>query len=280
MITIEGTTVTAKSPEGREASIPLADFIKKARPRTIDSGDYVLPDGVKIIRSRGLSTIMVHESSPAIYNFKWIAEDSPVPYGRGATYRNVTIALPYMITMAVFLRDANGLHLAQNNECFFRTEPITSLTNKLMFPALLNVSKFPHKNQPLTWICTQHLNYDKLHSSKQPLRDSFSALRQCVIGTGFNLSSEHHEGQSWYNESKSIDKRIKTIATWEEATIKDPLFVLDVPWLDTNHTIKQATDRIFKQMGIEDEDKVTASTLARHIFNYEKSTAQAVATKD
>ena len=30
-----------------------------------------------------------------------------------------------------------------DNECYFRVDPLTSVDNELLFPALLNVSKFP-----------------------------------------------------------------------------------------------------------------------------------------
>ena len=45
--------------------------------------------------------------------------------------------------------------------------------------------------------------------------------------TGFNYSSEHNEGNSWYSASKVVDKRIQSMDAWEQATREDRLFALD-----------------------------------------------------
>lgn len=139
------------------------------------------------------------------------------------------------------------------DECFFRNEPLRKVTDELCYPALLNCSKFhgdPKSNgAPLSWICTQHLKRTKLMNSTDPadrLNGGFEAVRYCLLETGFNLSSEHHEANSWYGASKGIDPRISPIENWEKETDKNPLFVLDVPWIKTGYTVEGAVGRIFK----------------------------------
>jgi len=267
MITIQGDTVSTTSPEGKTASMPLEAFLEKVSPQVIHTGEDIIPDGVKAIRTIGNVTFVVHESSPQIYNLKWIRENSPKPYGQGATYRNARIALPYMYIIAAFNQDRR---LLIENECFFRIAPLTNWEDDLLFPALLNCSAWPGNQASAhrSWICTQHLNFSNVHSAKHPIRAAITALHQCLIGTGFNRSSENHEGSSWYEESKGIDERISTIAKWEEATVKDPLFVLDVPWLKTNHTLKSMCELVANGLnGGAKKPKMDAAMLAKYIFS-------------
>jgi hypothetical protein len=277
-IHIEGAEVRASSPEGKTASMPLEQFLAKLSPRRLDASEVIFPDGVKTARSEAGVSIVVHETAPQIYNLKWIAKDSPVPFGSAAKYRNVRISLPYLITLLV-LRNGpgQGLLLSEYNECFFRTSPLESWDDELLFPALLNCSKFtPPEGKPLSWICTQHLNYAALH--KEPtagrrLRAGFRALRHCLLETGFNYSSENHEGASWFGASCHVDPRIATIDHWQEATAKDPLFVLEVPWLKTDLTLAQVAERIFRNLGALNGAVANSTALARHIFNYKPAPA-------
>lgn len=270
MITIKGKQVTAQSPEGASASMPLDRFLDKigVTSGSLNTGEDMLPDGVKAIRSRDGVTIVVHEASPQIYNLKWIAADSPTQYGKGTKYRNVSVAVPYLLMLAAFQRVPDGRRcLTSASECFFRTEPLTSWKDELSFPGLLNVSKWPKEaGHPLAWICVQHLNFGELADSKQPMRDGLAALLQCLIGTGFNRSSEAHEGSSWFEESRKVDKRIATVEQWEQSTKEDPLFALEVPWISTGRTLDQVVERIFDRCGGK-KPQIDSDWLAKHIFN-------------
>jgi len=271
-IRIEGAEAMATSPEGQLAKMSLADLLAKVAPQRMDTCGVWLPDGVKAVISEGPFTIWVYESPPRVHNFHWIAGDSPSPFGRGTKYRAVRIALPYLIVLAVFGPKPGGqLQLTGVNECFFRTAPLQTLDDELMFPALLNCSKFASEHgRPLSWICTQHLKLDAI--AREPdtprrLCASFNALRHCLLETGFNYSSEGHEGASWFTASRGVDPRVSTVEAWQEATAKDPLFVLDVPWLKTGRTVKQVAARTFKNLGSRRTACATAADLARVIFN-------------
>ncbi len=272
-LTIHGAEVTATSPEGKAATMPLEAFLARVASRRMDTGGIVLPDGVKVALSEGAITIWVHECPPAVHRFQWIAKDSPVPFGPGTRYRSVRLALPYLIILAVFSADPMGqLQLTGANECFFRVAPLKSLEDALLFPALLNCSRFePQEGRPLSWICTQHLRPTPAMHDPEPskrLTASFEALRHCLLETGFNLSSEHHEGSSWYTASAKIDPRIRTVESWEAASAQNPLFVLDVPWLPTRHSVRAAAERIFQQQQVHAKAPRTASALARLVFNH------------
>lgn len=264
-VVIEGNDATVGSD-----SLSVAQLAQRMGPG-ISTGSVVLPAGIRCVLSRGNITVWVYEQAPQIHRLSWIAENSPKPYGPGTKYRNVRIALPYLVIMAVFSRngeDGDGMPtLTQRDECFFRTEPLKSLDDELSYPGLLNCSKWHGNNGPsLSWICTQHLKPNPQMQSDDPGQrfcGGFEAVRYCLLETSFNLSSEHHEGNSWYGESKKVDKRIATIAEWEANTKMDPLFVLDVPWIKSGHSVRQVVDRIFDkhqahQTGVKNADDVAA----------------------
>lgn len=268
-VVIEEATATATSPEGSTGKMRLETLINRVTP-VMDTGPCILPTGTKALLSRGPITVLVWERAPAVQKLSWIRPDSPAHYGPGTTYRNVRIGLPYLVIFAVFSRPTGLPTIIRSDECFFRTEPLRSLDDELLYPGLLNCSKYnqQHEMQPLSWICTQHLKAVKGMNSKNPgerLAAGFEAVRYCLLETSFNLSSEHHEGNSWYGASKEIDKRIQTVEAWEASTVKDPLFVLDVPWIKTKHSVKQIVERIFKRTGATDATVRSAGDLARII---------------
>jgi hypothetical protein len=261
-------------------------------PPAIDTQDLVLPDGVKAVRSRGKLTIFVHETAPAAWNFRWIAPDSKSQFGPGTKYRTVRIGLPYLITFCTFDRGGggdggtgrgHGLSLSSMNECFFSRAPLQRLDEgELCYPALLNCSKFPiERGHPLAWICTEHLDFQRLGAIEdinQRVRASFRALMETLLGSAFNLSSEAHEGSSWFTETvrKKVDPRIESIERWQGETEKDPMFVLDVPWIGTGKTTAQMLERILTLRrgvgsggGAPAKPAVTTSDdIARIIFNH------------
>ena len=130
-IAIEGAEVTATSPEGKTASMPLEEFTAKLAPRKMDTCGAILPSGVVAMRSEGPVTVWVHQTPPSVYRFKWIAADSPAPYGSEAKYRTVRIALPYLLVFAVFIGEPGQLTLSKHNECFFRNGPLDSEDNEV-----------------------------------------------------------------------------------------------------------------------------------------------------
>jgi hypothetical protein len=272
-LAVQGTQVTATSPEGKTASMPLEILLAQVAGRRMDTGGVVLPDGIKAVITEGAITLWVWECPPCLHRFLWIAPDSPAPFGPGTKYRPVRLALPYLIMVVVFATDANGsLQLTGANECFFRVEPLKTLDDPLLYPPLLNCSRFePPAGRPLSWICTQYLKptpaMQDPNLSKR-LTASFEALRHSLLETGFNLSSEHHEYASWFAESCKVDPRIHTVEAWEAASAKNPLFVLEVPWLSTKHTVRQVAERIFKQQNVRAKAPRTAAALARIVFNH------------
>jgi hypothetical protein len=265
-ILIEGSRAETTSAEGVTSTLPLERFVQALSPPGLDSGGLIFPDGTVMVSSRGPFTVVVNQIPPRVYPFRWVEERSRARFGPGTRYAQVRISLPYLLIYAVY---HNGV-LTHLNECFFRTRPLATEDDPVCYPALLNCSKFsPPDGKPLAWICTQHMDPAAIpgNTVNERIRSGFQALRHCLIETGFNESSEYHEGSSWYAESKNVDPRIGSIRAWEKAAEKDPLFVLDVPWLPTGHSVRQVIERIFRNQGAQNPSASSACDLARLIFN-------------
>lgn len=276
-VTIQGDQVHVTSPEGVTAAMPLADLLAKLAPPLMDTGGIILPDGIKGAISRGSMTVWVHQIPPRIHSLTWIAKGSESAYGPGTKYRTVRIALPYVVVLGVFGPGRNGgMQLTHRNECFFRCDPLKTWDDELLYPGLLNCSKFtPQDGHPLSWICTQHLNVGKFAKIEDPndrMRASFHALLGCLFDTAFNRSSEVHEGASWYSETvrNHVDERVSTVEKWIKATDKAPLFALKVPWLPTGKTVREVADRVFGNHNVRGRTVAAASDLARIVFHHQR----------
>jgi hypothetical protein len=272
-LAIQEAEAIAVSPEGKEVRMALETLFTKVTAGRMSSGPAILPDGIKAVLSDGPATVWIWESPPRVYHFDWIANDSPKAFGAGTKYRKVRLALPYLIIMATFTRNPAGLpQLLHTNECFFRNAPLKRFDDELCYPALLNCSKFmPPEGKPLSWICTQHLRVTPAMQSNDPAARFcaiFETLRHCLLETAFNYSSDHHEAASWFSESRSVDPRLQTVEAWQAASAKDPLFVLEVPWLKTGKTVRVVVERIFHNLGSDKSRITTADGLARIIFNH------------
>jgi hypothetical protein len=275
VVTLEADLARATLPAGATASMPISALLERLRPRTPDTADVVLPDGVKALVPTANGCILVHQTTPRVFNFRWIANDSPAPFGKKTKYRQVRIGLPYLIVLAGFKNGGSEImRLSNRNECFFSNHPLDKLgfDSELFYPALLNCSKFPSdKDNPLSWICTQHLDRSPLDEEKtlqSSLRAGMAMLLRHLLESGFNHSSEEHELSSWFSETvkADVDPRVASVEAWEDATRNDPCFALDVPWLETGCTLGQVTHRIAERSGRLDLGDLQTMDVARVIF--------------
>lgn len=269
-IYFDSEKVYATTPEGKTASMRLAELFAQASAPLLDLSRVIPPKGV-IQRTEGNAVLWIYQREPQPYNFKWIAPDSATPFGRGTKYREVSIALPYLVVFAVFMVVPPGrLTLTNANEAFFRNGPIRTVEDELCYPALLNCSLFnPPEGRPLAWICTQHLDrsFDREEDLNRRMNAGFKALLHCLLEAGFNYSSEKHEGMSGFTASQKVDERVSTIEKWEEASKQSPLFALEVPWLSTGFTVAGLTERLFKRINARRPEIKTVTDLAQVVFN-------------
>lgn len=274
MITIQNTTVKAKS-DGSEYELPLSDFLGN-----LHGADLIYPDGLKLLHKRGSHAVAIYEIPHAVHSIRWIADDSPKKYGSGTKYTTRRLALPYIVLSLPLTRQGKEIVLHPGHcECFVRNSPITSMEDEMFYPPLLNVSKNtrqPPETVPLAWLCTQYLDsrpIAKAKTANEKLWKCIHQSRRCLLESGFNYSSEHHEGNSHYSDyaaSEGADERIKDVKKWEKASITEPNFVLGIKWKSTEHTIEKLIGRTLKLIGAGNGD-VTASSLEAIVFNKGKA---------
>lgn len=179
----------------------------------------------------GPLTVCIVELEPAFRLLQWIHPKSPIPFGPEAVYTPRRLATPYVILKVPFL---NGR--ITKAELFYRTRPLAGLDDELYWSNLLNVS--PHSYGCRAWVCTQYLSKENPQPGVTP---GLNALLHHLWGGGFNRSSEQHEGSSAFKKAgeDKVDPRVTDVERWEQESIKNPRFVLDVKWKPVGITVRQ-----------------------------------------
>lgn len=276
MITITKGQVEATSEEGSKSSIPVEKFLSALfQP----APDFVLPDKVKFIKSSPDRKFHVAawEIDPGVHSIRWIAKESPKRFGKGTVYDKRELAMPYIIlTMPFVIQKDKILPQTGHFECFYRNEPLIAFDQELYYPALLNCSKWPDEKEegkPLSWLCTQYLDPAAIYTERGVSRQLWKMTkltRWCLLESGFNYSSEHHEGNSHYSDYIVWDKaddRLKDVSNWEKESKNNPTFVLDLDWKPTGRTMGQLVERTFKLLGATNGHTLDQAYLERMVFN-------------
>jgi len=251
--------------DGVEAySAPLGDFLAELAQRS----DYLvlpepIPEGVRSVRGRGDAVTLVIETQPSVRTVRWLADESPVPFGKNAVYRTACLAFPFVILIVTFR--AGGLTGLQ--QCFYRTEPLEKFTDSLLLPNLYNVAEAYGQK---CWLCLANLQTDL-----RPLcwNEKVRVLRSHLWGGAWNKSSEHHEGNSYWGTMRGLDPRLKSLGAWEKATRQDPLFALKVQWKPLGRTVTEIVDEMLAKVAPR-PTPVTAAHLAQVLSLSKNQSAQ------
>jgi hypothetical protein len=200
------------------------------------------PSGMVLrdIYQRGNMYVFLVEVAPGPRTMEWIRGDSPAAYGSDATYRDVTISLPWQYFFVSIY--TNGW-LGNLNSVYFRNEPLRSLNDPLYNPHFYNCSINAYG--AWCWICVQ--GYQRQKPADTSLLEFVNDFVAWFWGSGFNRSSEHNEqeGSFWGRDRRTIgDARVQTIEAWEAATKVEGTFALSVPWIDSGYV----PDDIYQQL--------------------------------
>jgi hypothetical protein len=217
---IRGDRVSVR--QGRKVLVdaPLDRFVESIA-RASDRGlePDVLPRGVRLWWRRGDAVAIAVELGPQARTVRWLADDSEVPFGRGARYRDAFLSFPYIILLLVF----RGGGLTGQQQLYYRTDSLDT-GEDLLLPNLYNVAKGYGQR---CWLCLQNL----LEVNRLPSWSAkIAAVGDYVFSAAFNQSSERHEGNSYWGAMKALDPRLKSVEAWEAATRENAFFALDVKW--------------------------------------------------
>jgi hypothetical protein len=243
-LSIQNGKVLLTTEEGQRHERPEGQLLDMLREEFVPPlGNTALPDGVKFTEWRPPHLVLVHQQPPHVRQVRWIANDSPVRYGPGTVYRKVRLSIPYAVTFALYTQAGPGLFLSHANELYFRNEPLRSRQDKLGYAALLNVSRIPTGKRDRAWICTQYLDW----APSSDWAGQLQGLLEHVWNGGFNLSSEDHEGASWYGASKGAHRDLHPVERWEKASAADDAFGLSVPWKPAPLTVAQIIECLLEE---------------------------------
>jgi hypothetical protein len=243
-LTLHKGKVVITTEEGQRVERPEGQLLEMLRGEFLPPlGAAALPDGVKFTDWRPPYLVVVHQLPPHVRQFRWIADDSPVGFGPGTTYRKVRLSIPYAVTFAVYAQQGAGLFLTGANELYFRNEPLRCRADRLGYPALLNVSRMPAPRRERAWICTQYLEWPP----EADWTGQLQALLEHTWNGGFNRSSEAHEGASWYGASQGVHPDLHPVEKWERASAANDAFALGVPWKPAPLTVAEVIDCLFEE---------------------------------
>lgn len=233
-IEIAGDSVCVYRDDRSVQQSKLAEVLVAAA-RRIDSSPScgVLPPGVRFWKERGDAVALAIELGPHTRAVKWLADDSPRPYGSDACYQRRILAFPYIVILIALVRGC----LTGYQQLFYRREPLCT-DGELLLPNLLNVS--PDSYDQKAWLCLA--NIDDI--SELSWTAKVDAIGKHVFCGGWNRSSDIHEGTSYFALMRDLDSRIASAGAWEEASRESPWFMLELPWKSAGLTLAGEIDRM------------------------------------
>ncbi len=158
-----------------------------------------------------------------------------------------TLSFPYIVYVLDFIKDGMGIDIFRAMKVFFRTKPLSSLNDSLLYPAFNNV------NNDCT-MCIRSVEAVAESPSKLNLDES---ITEKVLGILERVW--RYEFNNDYNYCNQIHEPVPglgTIFEWEYNTNKDPMFVFSVNWYSHEQSLKEVIDTWRYRNDKEPEDKI------------------------
>lgn len=248
---ISDSTVQVRSGRKKLAEVPVADFVRAVARASAQGPDVVVPRGVRVSRRVGDVLAVAVELPPAARRVHWIRDDSEKPFGKGASYRELQLAFPFVIVLLVLHRG----RLTGHQQLYYRTAPLASADDPLLLPNMYNVAKGYGQ---LCWLCLQHVEQQPEWSADQTI----SAAVDHVFSAAFNRSADVHEGNSYWEMMRDVDPRIASVDAWAEATREDRSFPLSVEWRPAETSVGAELDSMIGQLAASLPAEPNATHLA------------------
>ncbi|HEX6813629.1 MAG TPA: hypothetical protein VF384_18565 [Planctomycetota bacterium] len=242
---IEGDQVLATDRVGSKFGMSVGEFVEALLATSPHrASTMVMPPGCKMLDVGRNTIVAVHETAPRIHSLTWIRSDSPHEYGPRATFRQVRIALPYVVLLVAFQR-ATGPNWATSPAVavFFRCEPVTARSDRLLLPALLNCMA---NDALVSQLCTQGLDPSvaKPGLGEEVLTRGIAGMHAHLFASRFNRHPEASGRPSGFTVTAgtSVDSRLRSIEAWEAATLAEPGFACGARWIDAKRSLGDVID--------------------------------------
>lgn len=178
----------------------------------------ILPRDVRAWCERGDVTGVAVEIPPHARTVRWLEEGSKRDCGPGARYGRYFLSFPYVVLLLVFRAGA----LTGFQQLYYRRAPLGA-DEELLLPNLYNVAQGYGQR---CWVCLASLG----DMSGLPWPAKLHAIADHVFTSGWNRSSEVHEGNSYWGAMREIDPRVASPTAWQEASRQNARFALEVAW--------------------------------------------------
>jgi hypothetical protein len=236
-----------------ERRVLLGDLTAKMvekRMSTMPTQTPLLPVGSKAYFRRGNKEILVFEQPPTIR--------SVAIYNDEKRYQ---LAFPYVIY--VFCLE-DGYMPNYRSSIFFRNAPMASMDDKLLVCCMTHAYVEDHRDnidKRIGAVCMQG-NF----STSDPLEKKIVANLGYYWETYFNVESDHNDFFTGLMKMEKVDKSVSSVAAWQRRSEEDPLFALQVPWVDAGITVQQAVDRAFNNELEQEKTPVSRAEQLADIF--------------
>ncbi|MCP5040850.1 MAG: hypothetical protein GY944_07450 [bacterium] len=238
---ITGDMVVVKQGRQKLSGARLERVLQTIQDSATSAGAFeVQPPGARIVTRRGDALALAIELPPHSRRVRWLSDDSPVPFGKGAQYDEYYVAFPYVVLLLVL----RGGALTGEQQLYYRRQSLDA-GDELLLPNLYNVAQGYGQR---CWVCLQHApNLRKLSWAQK-----ISEVVTHIFSGAFNQSSEEHEGNSYWTACEAVDPRVATMAAWQKATHADRRMALDIAWTAAETTasaeLEQMLDRVVRPL--------------------------------
>jgi len=216
-IRIVGELVVIEQGRKRLQQAPVGSWVEALVGAAGRGAPRVLPRGTRMLLERRDAVALALEMAPGAHTVRWLADDSRVPFGRGARYAERFLSFPWLVLLVVL----RGGELTGLQQLYYRTESLDA-GEELRMPNLYNVAEGYGLR---SWLCLQHAS----PVAELPFPRKLEGVVEHLLFAAFNRSAEMHEGNSLWSRPP-CDPRVASLDAWEAATRENPLFALDVPW--------------------------------------------------
>ncbi|MBI2632983.1 MAG: hypothetical protein HYW78_01160 [Parcubacteria group bacterium] len=205
--------------------------LKDACEKIKDTGSFMtplLPPGTKYYIKKKRDEIFVIEIPPQVRTVLWKEWKKNGKTIEKAVLKKVTLAFPFII-LVINTRSGIG----KNACCFYRTVPLQGIDDLLYHSNLENVYSIGSN------MC---LPLDQKYEV-----DNGAVFATFVINSLWNGIFTDDLSGSDFAHSHDIHRSLKSVEAWEKATKKNPLFVLDIPWIQSAYTVRGLIDYLMSR---------------------------------
>lgn len=211
-----------------------AIFAKAGAWKVANREPFLFPRGCRFCFTRGNAAIFVIEQEPQIRSLlfdAYMLGKEHTATESNTTAERISLALPYVVFLVHFKDNA-----FRNLYCGWRTAPLRSLDDYLCQPLLPNIHDGGNVCLGSSWT--------------RSTEASMASQSESVIGYFWNSQFNNDLSTNWWNK-RNIDLRLESAREWNNWTVGDETFILDVHF---NEDRSRSLQRRLEQLTTEEQE--------------------------